>query len=199
MRPLVCLFVALLAGCATTDQAPPTTTLTGSGDGLMIVSLTVTPTRGHPLHWDLYDVARPGERVKYLVGYAGTSREDWAPGDKFKVMGGRLVVHRDDAQEDRDQQPDVECAAGRRVGFEDHLVQAGAPGRSARSANEGLRLRGCHLSRASSTPARGPGAAAGAPPRLASPGSPSTLAPSGIRAGCARTPNHAPRRTPCAR
>lgn len=92
MRLLISLFLALLAGCATTDQAPPTTTLTGNSNGLMIVSLTVTPTRGHPLHWHLYDLARPGERLKHLVGYAGTSREDWAPGDKFDVMGGRLVV-----------------------------------------------------------------------------------------------------------
>jgi len=92
MRLLVCLFVALLAGCATGDQAPPITTLASNSNGLMVVSLTVTPTRGHPLHWNLYDVARPGERVKYLVGYAGTSREDWAPRDTFNVMGGRLVV-----------------------------------------------------------------------------------------------------------
>ena len=83
----LCLLVALLAGCATTDQAPPTTILTGNSNGLMVVSLTVTPTRGHPLHWHLYDVARPGERLKYLVGYAGTGREDWAPGDRFNSPG----------------------------------------------------------------------------------------------------------------
>jgi hypothetical protein len=90
MRLLICVALVLLAGCATTEQAPPPTTLTGNSNGLMIVSLTVTPTRGHPLHWNLYDLARPGERLKYLVGYAGTSARIGLPGTSSTSWAGAL-------------------------------------------------------------------------------------------------------------
>jgi hypothetical protein len=86
------LALALASACATTEQAATSTRLTGNPNGLLIVSLTITPSLGHPLHWDLHAESNPDSRLKRLVAYAGTSDEDWSRPPKSHVMGGRLIV-----------------------------------------------------------------------------------------------------------